>query len=256
MRVIILSAGKGERLYPLTRNLPKCLIQIAGGRTLLELQLESIHRCSVEEVVIVTGYRSEQIEAKVKSLQGPKITIQYNPFYDISNNLVSAWMACSYMDGDFVLLNGDDVFKWIVLRDLLNASGKICMVVDVKPAYDDDDMKVIHDGNRILRIGKDIDSTKANGESIGMIKFAGKGAGQFSRVLDEMVRSPANRQLFYLAAIQQLVNEGFDVSFVECAPDDWAEIDFHPDVELIRERIGSKVDLAKGWESPDAKGWE
>ena len=47
MRAIILSAGKGERLYPMTRNLPKCLIEISAGRTVLELQLESLGRCGV-----------------------------------------------------------------------------------------------------------------------------------------------------------------------------------------------------------------
>jgi choline kinase len=88
----------------------------------------------------------------------------------------------------------------------------------------------------------------ANGESIGLIRFAGIGSTLFSNVLNDMVRYQEERQIFYLAAIQRLIDDGHEVSYSECSPEDWAEIDFHPDVDLIRQRIGRKSSLPEGWE--------
>ena len=246
---IVLSAGVGERLLPVTRERPKCLIEIAGGKSLLELQLETFARSGVERVVLVTGYLTEQIEAAVSDVQEPRVTIQYNPFFADSNNLVSAWMARSNMDEDFVLMNGDDLVKSTVIQALLrDPSDGVCMVVARKPVYDAEDMKVVLDGDRILRVGKTLDSSEANGESIGLIRFSGEGRALFSNVLDRMVRQPPKRHLFYLAAIQKLIDAGVSVSYNECSPADWAEIDFHPDIDLIRERIRRESESAHEWE--------
>ena len=233
----------------MTRELPKCLIEIADGKTLLALQLEAFARSGVGRVVLVTGYLTEQIEAAVSDVQTPEITVQYNPFFEESNNLVSAWMARSHMSEDFVLMNGDDLVKSSVIETLVRHSGDgVRMVVDRKPAYDADDMKVSLDGDRILKIGKDLEPGEANGESIGLMKFAGRGPKLFSEVLDGMVRQSPNRRIFYLAAIQRLIDAGVPVAYTECSPEDWAEIDFHPDVRQIRERIRRESEMAHGWE--------
>ena len=99
MKILILAAGTGSRLLPLTRNTPKSLIDLGNGMTLLETQLEAIRPTGVAKVVIVTGYRSEQIEAKIRHHEGFDFQIVYNPFFDVSNNLVSAWMAMPYLAG-------------------------------------------------------------------------------------------------------------------------------------------------------------
>ena len=96
MNVIILAAGKGERLFPLTKNTPKSLLEIKDGVTLLELQLRNISKCGIKDVSIVTGYLAEQIEAKIKAYSANfnlNVNIIYNPFYNTSNNLISLLMA-------------------------------------------------------------------------------------------------------------------------------------------------------------------
>ena len=65
MRVIILAAGKGERMGSLTKDNPKMLIPLGNGKTLLETQLDSIKKSGIKEVSIVTGYKSEKVEKKV-----------------------------------------------------------------------------------------------------------------------------------------------------------------------------------------------
>ena len=103
MKLIILAAGKGERLWPLTKNTPKPLLDLGNGNTLLEEQLERVQSSGViDEVVLVTGYLSEQIEAKLRTMMATapiRIKTLYNPFYDVANNLASLWLARHDTDG-------------------------------------------------------------------------------------------------------------------------------------------------------------
>jgi len=237
MRVIILAAGKGERLYPMTKNTPKSLLELGGGTTVLESQLENIEKVGIKDVTIVTGYKTEQIEAKVKDISSLDITICYNPFFATSNNLISAWMAIRETSENFVLVNGDDVFKPHVLEGLLQSNHDITMVIDRKENYDPDDMKVVTDGELVLKVSKEIPLEEANGESIGMMQFKRKGRLIISETLERMVRQEEGKKIFYLAALQRIMDKGYPVHTYECSPDDWAEIDFHSDLSFIREHI-------------------
>jgi len=235
MKAILISAGKGERLYPLTKNTPKSLLEVGNGFTLLETQLHSLSENNIKDIVIITGFKAEQIEAKIKDYQkNLNITTVFNPFFDISNNLLSVWMARHHMNSDFISINGDDLFSPEVIANLLKSDHDVTMVIDEKREYDDDDMKVIHKNGEIVEVSKKIDPIKANGESIGMIKFSNKGPKIFTDMLEGMVRDPQNRNLFYLQAIQNIIDKGFKVHYSICKETDWAELDFHPDLKLIR----------------------
>ena len=235
MKAILISAGKGERLYPLTKNTPKSLLEVGNGLTLLETQLHSLSENNIKDIIIIVGYKAEQIEAKIKDYQGKfNITTVYNPFYDVSNNLLSVWMARHYMQDEFISINGDDIFAPEVVESLLKSNHDITMVIDEKDEYDEDDMKVVHKDGLILEVSKKIDSKKANGESIGMIKFSNKGPEIYTSILDEMVRIHDNRNVFYLKAIQKIIDKGFKVNYSMCKETDWSELDFHPDLKLIR----------------------
>lgn len=242
MEILILAAGTGSRLLPLTRNTPKSLIDLGNGMTLLETQLEAIRPTGITEVVIVTGYRSEQIEAKIRHHEGFNFQIVYNPFFDVSNNLVSAWMAMPYLAGEFVLINGDDVFRTQVLQRLLDAEGETTMVVSHKPAYDVDDMKVQTRGERVHKVSKSVPPDDTNGESIGMMKFSQRGRDRFFAELDTMVRDKSNHNRYYLEALQRIMDSGWPVKYVACKPNEWAEIDFHPDLVSLKKMLGETVD--------------
>lgn len=238
MKAILISAGKGERLYPLTKNTPKSLLEVGKGLTILETQLHSLSENNIKDIVIITGFKAEQIEAKVRDYQNDlNITTVFNPFFDISNNLLSVWMARHHMTDDFISINGDDVFSAEVIENLLKCDTDISMVIDEKQEYDDDDMKVIHKNGEILEVSKKIDQDKANGESVGIIKFSKKGPKIYTDMLDEMVRDPQNRNVFYLKAIQEIINKGYKINYSMCKESDWAEIDFHPDLKMIRTHL-------------------
>lgn len=238
MKAILISAGKGERLYPLTKNTPKSLLEVGKGLTILETQLHSLSENNIKDIVIITGFKAEQIEAKVRDYQKDlNITTVFNPFFDISNNLLSVWMARHHMTDDFISINGDDVFSAEVIENLLKCDNDISMVIDEKQEYDDDDMKVVHKDGEILEVSKKIDQDKANGESVGIIKFSKKGPKIYTDMLDEMVRDPQNRNVFYLKAIQEIINKGYKINYSMCKESDWAEIDFHPDLKMIRTHL-------------------
>ncbi len=239
MKVILLSAGKGLRMMPLTKNTPKCLLHVGNGLTVLETQLEIIKETpKIREIIIVTGYLSEQIEAKVKKYKNKlNIKIVYNPFYDISNNLVSLWFAKHEMDSDFIIINGDNIFKRCVLNKLIEAKRDMCMVIDKKKQYNIDDMKVTIEGDRIKRVSKEIEMDKIDGESVGIMKFQNGANRVIKNILEKMIRDKKNLNVFYLEAINRLIEEGYAMYYVEVDENDWAEIDFHPDYELIKKNI-------------------
>ncbi len=238
MRAIIIAAGKGTRLYPLTKNTPKSLLEIGNGMTLLESQLHSLKENNIKDICIIVGYRAEQIEAKIHNYKEDfNITTVYNPFYDCSNNLISVWMARQFMDQDFISINGDDIFKPIVIENLLKSKSNITMVINEKPEYDEDDMKVIKQDNHVLEVSKTIPSDQANAESVGIIKFSGMGPTIYKNILEEMVRKEENKNAFYLRAIQEIINKGYPVNYSLCDKDDWGELDFHPDLIMIKEYL-------------------
>jgi choline kinase len=151
------------------------------------------------------------------------------------------------------VINGDDVYNSGVPRGLIEADRDqdVVMVIDRKPRYDSDDMKVISKGDRIVKVGKEIDSEAANGESIGMIRFVGSGTIRLKENLDRLVRQPVGKQIFWLRAVQDLIDQGYVVNWHECPVDAWAEIDFHPDLHLIRDTVLEHyADLVKNWEQP------
>ncbi len=108
MKAIILAAGRGKRLYPYTKYIPKCLLDI-GGVTILEHQINSIRDCGIDEVVIVIGFGFEKVENFLRTYDGLglKIRTLYNPFYQTTNSLISLWIARGEMDQDIVVMNGD-----------------------------------------------------------------------------------------------------------------------------------------------------
>ena len=244
MKAIILAAGKGERLMPLTSDTPKSLLELENGTTLLESQLITINKTAIDKVVIVTGYLTEKIESKVQRYSKEyniDIQIIYNPFFDISNNLLSLWQSMHEMESDFIIINGDDIFNDSVLLGLLehDKNELITMVIDRKETYDEDDMKLIVENGRILEVSKKIPLNEANGESIGMIRVTGEAKGIMVDTIERMVRNKKNMQVFYLAMIQELINQGIVVGYHEISSKDWAEIDFHPDLEDIRKKIST-----------------
>lgn len=230
-KAIILSAGQGSRLLPLTADLPKCLIPFSG-KTLIEWQIDSLRQNGVREIAVVTGFRTEKVEAALTALPGVTTRTLFNPFFQVADNLGSCWIAREEMDQDFIILNGDTLIApEIVARLIAQATAPITVTVDVKGSYDEDDMKVNRDGDRLLSIGKRLTAEESNAESIGMLAFKGDGPAIFRNQIEKMMRTPDGVLRWYLRAIDELAPGG-QVGTVSIEGLDWAEVDFPADLEI------------------------
>lgn len=231
MKAIILSAGHGRRLLPMTANIPKCLLDI-HGRTVVEWQIDHLIENGINDITVVIGYGAGQVEALLDERYGPgQVRTLYNPFFDIADNLATAWMARAELTGDFVLLNGDTLFEPAVLRRLLDSPVRpITLASDHKPRYDADDMKVCTDGNRLVRIGKDLQPDRVNGESIGMLLFREQGSTLFKDAIEQAMRTPVALQQWYLSVIDQMASSGHIWS-QSIHGLQWGELDYPVDLD-------------------------
>lgn len=242
MKAVILSAGQGSRLLPLTEARPKCLIELSG-RSLLEWQLLALAQAGVEEAVVVTGFAAEQVEAMlaVHAPPGLRVRTRFNPFYNVSDNLATCWLVRDELRGGGMILNGDTLIEPEIARRLLAAPpAPITVTIDRKSHYDSDDMKVETEGTLLRAVGKTLPMATVDGESIGFLRFDAAGAERFIADLEGMMRSGDGLKLWYLSAINRLVHEGCEVRVMSIEGLDWGEMDFLPDVERNRE-------LTAGW---------
>ena len=234
-KAIILSAGQGSRLLPLTADQPKCLIDFSG-KSLIAWQIESLVANGIEEIVVVTGFRDEKMSAVLGAISYPRLTIRprFNPFYKVADNLGSCWIVREEMDRDFIVLNGDTlVSPEIVGRLIAGATLPITVTIDVKDSYDLDDMKVQRDGDRLLQIGKRLEPHETNAESIGLRAFKGDGPSIFRSQVEAMMRTPEGVLNWYLKAIHALAPSGV-VGTVSIEGLSWAEVDFPEDLIIAR----------------------
>src|SRR3954454_8268623 len=150
MKAVILSAGQGSRLGHLVDERPKCLIDF-NGRTLLDRQLDTLEANGVDEAVVVTGFHDELVNEAIRRRSGgPAVRTIYNPFYKGADNTGSLFMAREELTGDCLGWNGDTlVSRELMRRVIANERSGICVTIDRKPAYDDDDMKVVEEGGRL-----------------------------------------------------------------------------------------------------------
>lgn len=244
MKLIILAAGKGTRLLPLTQNTPKILLDMGNGKTLLEEQLERVEKSGVfDEVVLVVGYLSDQIEAKIQAYRDRpfKISLLFNPFYASSNNLMSLWLAKWVMNTDFVVTNGDNVFDGSVFKELAEKNKQgIFLTVSKKVKYDEDDMKVIMDGDFVSYVHKKIANEKADFESVGLSLVASEASRKaFIETLELLAKDAISLEKFWLEVYNELHKSGVPVMpFQIDGESKWREVDFHWDIEKVRNLLG------------------
>jgi len=241
VRVIILAAGQGKRLLPLTAEVPKALLDI-HGRTLIARQIDAFAACGIKDFVVVTGYATARIEQALADLaKQNNITIRtvYNPFYAVADNLASCWMARHYMDRDFIQVNGDNVFRSDLVERLLSAAPMpVTVAVNHKDSYDPDDMKVMLDGGRLTEIGKMLPVDTVDAEAIGFYIFRGEGAAAYVAQLEKAMRDPSGLRQWFPSAVGSLAKQ-VDISTIAINGIRWCEVDFPVDLQQARQLAAS-----------------
>jgi choline kinase len=225
MKAIILSAGQGRRLMPLTANTPKCCL-VLRDKTLLEHQVEALAANGVSEVVVVTGFGHRVVENIVSEIHCVAIRTLYNPFYALSDNLGTSWVARNEMKTPFLLVNGDTLFEPATLARLLEGekSYPITLATDHKFHYDADDMKISAAGEHLQHVGKKLPAEIVNGESIGMMVFDQAGADAFVDRVENLMAGTDGLARWYLSAIDELADDGL-VGIRSINGSGWCEVD-------------------------------
>ena len=237
MRAIVLSAGQGKRLLPLTASRPKCLLDVSDDQSVLDFQLGSLARCGIKHTTVLVGFGAEYVEHSIaESRFGEmEVTTLYNPFYAITDNLATCWIARVAMTDDFILLNGDTLFEDDLLRRVLDAPREpIAVTIDRKPEYDADDMKVTLDTDgRLIAIGKQLPLLTLDGESIGLLRFQGTGVQTYRDALDLAMRQPESLRNWYLSVVNELAQK-IAVQTISIEDLWWSEIDSPEDLDAVR----------------------
>ncbi|MDP6102045.1 MAG: phosphocholine cytidylyltransferase family protein [Dehalococcoidia bacterium] len=130
MKAVILAAGQGTRLRPLTNHLPKCLVQV-HEKPLLQYQLESLEQVGIGHCIIVVGYLGDQVRSCFGTRFGNvHITYVTNDVFEQTNNIYSLWLARQELNDDILLLEGDLLFEDGLLGDLTQGRYTNVAVVD------------------------------------------------------------------------------------------------------------------------------
>jgi L-glutamine-phosphate cytidylyltransferase len=243
VRVIILAAGQGKRLLPLTSDIPKALLDI-GGKTLIERQIEAFAANGLADFVVVTGYgvdKMEQALAVVAARLNVSIITVFNPFYAVADNLASCWLLRSFMNSDFIQVNGDNVFRSDLVARLLEPTPQnITVAINRKETFDADDMKVMLDGLRLTDVGKTLPVDQVAAEAIGFYLFRDAGVGHYVQELELAMRDPQGLKRWFPSAIGSLAKK-VPVGVVEITGLRWSEVDFPVDLQQARA-------LVSGWD--------
>ena len=122
MNAIILAAGQGNRLKPLTNNQPKCLVELFG-KSLLNWQLDIFQKLKINDISIVKGYLQEQITF-------PNINFYENKNYETTNMIETLFCARDKISDSTIISYGDIIYEESVLEKLIKNNDDISLIID------------------------------------------------------------------------------------------------------------------------------
>lgn len=209
MKAIILAAGIASRLRPLTDNTPKCLLKI-GERCLLERTLDALIENDIDQFIIVTGYKEEQImDFVARHYPNQAITFVSNPEYSTTNNIYSLFLARPFADNEeLLLLDSDIVFDPQIISMLLRAKEKNALALN-NHELGDEEIKIIADEKmQVLEISKTCSIEDAIGESIGIEKMSPDYTHALYKEMEIMIEKENLKNVFYERAFERLILQG------------------------------------------------
>lgn len=246
MKAVILAAGMGTRLRPLTDDKPKCLVPV-HGTPVLGYALDTLQRANIDECVIVVGYRADQIESLVGNRYGRmKITYVENPIFDQTNNIYSFWLALPHLDDDMLLIEGDLLFDDSVIYDLLESPSPNVAVVDRYQEHMDGTV-IMADGDiaRAMILKSEQSDDFDYGPALKTVNIY-----KFSREMLQDIFSPrlntfisnGDTEQYYEAVLAELIGtQALEMAVQITGPETWAEIDNVQDLRVAEQVFAKPV---------------
>ena len=253
MKLIILAAGQGVRLRPYTDHQPKCMVPFQE-KPIIDRILETAQQCGIENVAVVTGYQKSKLETH---LSNRNIQFFHNPDFDKTNMVTSLFCAQEAMTDDIIISYSDIVYTQPVLNALLEAKGKISVVVDKdwrrlweirmeNPLLDAETLKLDADGN-IIELGKKPTCyDEIEGQYVGLIKIAKSSLPeicQFYQGLDqEKSYDGKDFDNMYMTTFLQNIIDSLAPIKAVMIHGGWLEVDTTDDLERYQKYEGSLLE--------------
>jgi choline kinase len=260
VKALILAAGQGTRLRPLTDDRPKCLVELAG-KSLLERQATVLRRAGVQDLTVVSGYRADQIAAR-------GFATHVNPRYASTNMVATLFSAADLMvDGqDLLICYGDIVYEGRVLSSLLAVDAPVTVMIDRQwlrywrlrlddPLTDAETLK-LGPGGRLRELGKKPrDYGEIEGQYMGLIKIRADHVAKFKQVYASMDRAATYDgkdfdNMYMTSFIQYLIDHAWDVRVAE-TDNGWLEVDSVSDLQRY-EAMAADGSLASFYQLQDS----
>ncbi|OHD85558.1 MAG: hypothetical protein A3I60_02290 [Sulfuricurvum sp. RIFCSPLOWO2_02_FULL_43_45] len=242
MKAIILAAGQGTRLRPLTDDRPKCMVEYKG-KSIITTILETMHNCGIEDIAIVGGYK---IDVLKEYLKDQTIVFFENKEYEKTNMVSTFFCAKEWMDDDLIISYADIMYTDSLLQKVLSEPSSISTSVDLEwlelwkhrmddPLADAETMKLDDIGN-IVELGKKPKSyDEIHGQYMGLIKIKKELIGEiveFYATLsrDAMYDGKSFTQMYMTSFLQMIIDHIMPIKAV-LVHGGWIEIDCVQDME-------------------------
>ena len=223
MIAVILAAGTGTRLMPLTRDIPKPLLEI-NDISLLERMMKNCISSGVNEFIIVLGHKKERVIEKIEYLKSKypvKISTVENKRYSQTNTSCSVSLATKQLDDDVLIINGDNVVDEHIISGLVKIE-ETALVVDNYKQLNEESFKLRIENNVIMEIGKGINIDTSSGEFIGVSKVSKNDLSMFNSILEDLIAEDV--QNYYDLAYKDLSKET-NIEYFYTNGLKWTEID-------------------------------
>jgi choline kinase len=235
---MVLAAGPGRRLHPLTDALPKTLLPVDGDRPILDVTLANLKHVGLDEVVVVTGFAADAVRAQVPELErrhGVRLELVYNAKAEIWNNAYSLWCARGAFAEGVLLVNGDTVHPAAVEERMLAARGpELLLALDDVKTLGQEEMKVeLTPDGRLAEINKALDPRTAAGEYVGVTLIEPAAANGLADALEATWRRDPS--LYYEDGFREFADRGGEVRTASIGAVEWVEVDDHADLARARE---------------------
>jgi choline kinase len=233
MKAVILLAGIGSRLHPLTLDRPKSLLPM-GGSTTLHHMITKLHRHGITSFIVICGHMQEMIEAYIHEFF-PDLDLCFvrNEHYLDTNTGYSLMLARPALAGEgFVKLDGDVMFDEAILQRLMAYPPTASVVCVDHTAVNEEVIKVIcHPDGTIARIGNRIAVDEAIGESIGIEKISAEVATVLFDRLEQMMKSKDSWKNYYEVAYDDIIQSGAQFVTLDITGLKWVEMDTNQDYQ-------------------------
>ena len=242
MKLIILAAGQGQRLRPLTDNKPKCMVEFRG-KAIISHILEVAKSFTLNKIIIIDGYKKEVLES---FLSKENITFYTNSNFDNTNMVNTLFYSKDEFDDDIIISYSDIIYKKEVFEKIFNSTSDFSVIVDKKwealwnlrmenPLTDAETMK-IDESNNILELGKKPKNiNEIQGQYIGLIKIS---KNILPKVIDfyenldkNKIYDGKNFDNMYMTSFIQLIIDNLFKAKAELIEGGWLEIDSLQDLD-------------------------